>query len=89
MFTLDAEIVVQDTFEKVASPLTFTALTTHTDDRVDRPAQTLKAEPAMLADPETSSATVGLFPIPRRIPAKSPCKNGRPLVVEYIVKKLS
>ena len=86
--TLDAESVVNAAFEKLAWPDTFKLFTTQTLESVARPEQTLKAEPVIVADPETSKATDGFFPIPKRIPDKSPCKNGNPLVVEYIVKKL-
>jgi hypothetical protein len=90
MNTFDAEIFVKDTLEvKAACPDTFRVLRTWTADSVARPAQTLKVEPPIFAEPDTSRATVGSFPIPSHIADRSPCKNGRPLIVEYIVKKLS
>ena len=75
--TLDAEMFVNDTLElNVAWPDTFKVFRTCTFESVARPAQTFKAEPRIVADPDTSRATVGSLPIPSHIADRSPCKNG-------------
>jgi hypothetical protein len=87
--TFDAEMFVNDTLDvKLAWPHTFKVFTTCTFESVARPAQRFKAEPRIVTDPDTSRATVGSLPIPSHMADRSPCKNGIPLVVEYILKKL-
>uniref|UniRef100_A0A6C0K9H6 Uncharacterized protein n=1 Tax=viral metagenome TaxID=1070528 RepID=A0A6C0K9H6_9ZZZZ len=75
--TLDAESDVNDTLdEKLVWPHTFKVFTTCTFESVATPAHTFKAEPRIVADPDTSRATVGSLPIPSHMEDRSPCKNG-------------